>query len=104
MAFPVWSKCVSALGTVKETLGSVNTPVVCAGQAVEPGDVVVADDDGVVVVPRDEAAWAVSQCEERVSREDATRARLAAGELGLDIYDLRAKLDSLGVTYPESPE
>jgi 4-hydroxy-4-methyl-2-oxoglutarate aldolase len=104
MGFAVWARHVSCEGTVKASAGSVNVPVVLGGVVVRAGDVVCADDDGVVVVPRGEAAGVVSQCEDRLAREDATRARLAAGELGLDIYDLRAKLDSLGVTYVESPE
>jgi 4-hydroxy-4-methyl-2-oxoglutarate aldolase len=104
MGFAVWARHVSCEGTVKASAGSVNVPVVLGGVVVRPGDVVCADDDGVVVVPRGDAAWAVSQCEDRVAREDATRARLAAGELGLDIYDLRPTLASLGVTYVEPPE
>jgi 4-hydroxy-4-methyl-2-oxoglutarate aldolase len=104
MGFAVWSRHVSCEGTVKASAGSVNVPVVLGGVVVRPGDVVCADDDGVVVVPRDEAGWAVSRCEARVAKEDATRARLAAGELGLDIYDLRPTLESLGVEYVESAE
>ncbi len=99
MGFPVWSRYVSCEGTVKATPGSVNVPVVLGDQIVHPGDVVCADDDGVVVVPRAEAADAVGWAQERVAKETATRARLAAGELGLDIYGLRATLDSLGVVY-----
>ena len=104
MGFAVWSRHVSCEGTVKASAGSVNVPVVLGGVVVAPGDVVCADDDGVVVVPRGEAAWAVERSRSRVAKEDATRARLAAGELGLDIYDLRPTLASLGVTYIESPE
>ena len=99
MTFPVWSRAISAKGTVKASIGSVNLPVVCAGVSVKPGDVVVADDDGVVVVPRADASWALDQARERVAREEATRRRLAAGELGVDIYGLRATLEALGVEY-----
>jgi 4-hydroxy-4-methyl-2-oxoglutarate aldolase len=98
MGFPVWARHVSCEGTVKASPGSVNVPVVLGGQVVvAPGDVVCADDDGVVVVPRGDAAAVVAQGRDRIRREDATRARLAAGELGLDLYGLRAKLDELGV-------
>ncbi|HEX6423749.1 MAG TPA: 4-carboxy-4-hydroxy-2-oxoadipate aldolase/oxaloacetate decarboxylase [Acidimicrobiales bacterium] len=99
MGFAVWSRHVSCQGTVKASPGSVNVPVVLGGVAVHPGDVVCADDDGVVVVPRDEASWALDQARQRVAREDATRVRLAAGELGVDIYGLRATLDALGVEH-----
>jgi 4-hydroxy-4-methyl-2-oxoglutarate aldolase len=97
MGFPVWSRAISAQGTVKATAGSVNVPIVCAGMVIEPGDVIVADDDGVVRVPSSRAAWALEQSEARIAREAKTRASLAAGELGLDIYGLRAKLEELGV-------
>jgi 4-hydroxy-4-methyl-2-oxoglutarate aldolase len=101
MRFPVWSRHVSCEGTVKASPGSVNVPVVLGGVVVSPGDVVCADDDGVVVVPREEAAAAVELARARVVKEDATRERLAAGELGMDIYGLRAKLEALGVAYVE---
>jgi 4-hydroxy-4-methyl-2-oxoglutarate aldolase len=97
MGFPVWSRWVSCQGTVKATPGSVNVPVGIGGTVIEPGDVVCADDDGVVVVARAEAAWALEQAEARIAKEAATRARLAAGELGVDFYGLRAKLAELGV-------
>jgi 4-hydroxy-4-methyl-2-oxoglutarate aldolase len=99
MKFPVWSKAVSAQGTVKASLGSVNVAIVCGGQAIVPGDVIVADDDGVVVVKRQEAGEVVKKSEERLAKEDATRKRLAAGELGLDIYGMRDKLKALGLKY-----
>ena len=99
MGFPVWSKAVSAQGTVKETLGSVNVPVVCAGQLVDAGDVIVADDDGVVVVKRAEAAEVLAAAEKRIAAEEAKRRRLAAGELGLDIYGMRPRLAEKGLRY-----
>jgi 4-hydroxy-4-methyl-2-oxoglutarate aldolase len=99
MGFPVWSRHVSCQGTVKSTPGSVNVPVVLGGLVVNPGDVVCADDDGVVVVPRAEAEWALEQSTSRLAKEAATRERLAAGELGLDFYGLRQKLLDMGVEF-----
>ncbi len=99
MGFPVWSKAISAQGTVKETLGSVNVPIVCAGQAIEAGDVVVADDDGVVVVKRAEAQAVLAAAGRRLAAEEAKRARLASGELGLDIYNMRPALEAKGLRY-----
>jgi 4-hydroxy-4-methyl-2-oxoglutarate aldolase len=101
MGFPVWSRHVSCEGTVKATPGSVNMPVVLGGQIVHPGDVVCADDDGVVAVPRVEAGTALEAARQRQAKEAATRARLEAGELGLDIYGMRQALETLGVEYLE---
>jgi 4-hydroxy-4-methyl-2-oxoglutarate aldolase len=99
MNFPVWAKTVSAQGTVKSTAGSVNVPVVCAGAAVNPGDVIVADGDGVVVIPRERTAEVAELGRDRVNKENATRERLRNGELGLDFYGLREKLKEFGVEY-----
>ncbi len=103
MKFPAWSRAISAKGTVKASLGWVNLPVVCAGVGVRPGDVVVADDDGVVVVPRLDAAKVAKAGEEREKKEAANRARLEKGELGLDLYDMRKGLAEKGLKYIDGP-
>jgi len=104
MQFPVWSKAVSAQGTVKATAGSVNVPVICAGATVRPGDVIVADADGVVVVKKETASEVARLATERFAKEQKTRERLKSGELGIDFYGLRAKLAELGVRYVDELE
>jgi 4-hydroxy-4-methyl-2-oxoglutarate aldolase len=99
--FPVWSRAISSQGTVKATLGSVNIPVVCAGAAIDPGDVIVADDDGVVVVKRTAVNAVADASAKRVAKEEATRKRLANGESGLDVYGWRQKLTALGLEYKD---
>ena len=103
MKFPAWSRAISAKGTVKASVGSVNVPVVCAGVNVKPGDVIVADDDGVVVVDRKQAAEIARLGAEREKKEAASRARLQKGELGLDIYDMRKTLADKGLKYVDGP-
>ncbi len=99
MGFPVWSRHVGIQGAVKATPGSVNVPVSIGGVIIEPGDVICADDDGVVVVQREQAEWALEQSEARLAKEAGTRAKLEAGELGVDFYGLRSKLIEMGVEY-----
>jgi 4-hydroxy-4-methyl-2-oxoglutarate aldolase len=103
MGFPVWSKAISAKGTVKATLGAVNIPVVCAGINVEPGDAVVADDDGVVVISRKDAAEVAAKAEKRHADEEGKRKQLAAGQLGLDMYNMREPLTKAGLVYLDEP-
>jgi 4-hydroxy-4-methyl-2-oxoglutarate aldolase len=104
MGFPVWSRAIFAQGTVKETLGNVNLPLVCAGALIYPGDLIVADDDGVVVVRREAAAVVHEKAAARLAKEEATRQRLAAGEPGLDIYQMRERLAAAGFRYLSSPD
>ena len=104
MKFPVWSRAISAKGTVKATLGSVNIPVVCAGVNVNPGDIVVADDDGVVVVPKKIVVDVAQKARKRSDEEGGKRARLASGELGLDMYNMREALAKAGLVYLDHPE
>jgi 4-hydroxy-4-methyl-2-oxoglutarate aldolase len=99
IGFPVWAKCASAQGTVKETIGDVNVPIVCAGQLIRPGDVIVADDDGVVVVARKEAADVLAKSKAREEREAVVRERYKAGELGIDMNKMREPLAKKGLKY-----
>lgn len=104
MGFPVWSAAVCAQGTVKETVGNVNTTIVCAGQTIVPGDIVVADDDGVVVVRKDEGPAVLASAKQRIANEEDKRAKFEAGELGLDIYGMRARLAEKGLRWVESED
>ena len=102
MRFPIWSKFVSAQGTVKETIANVNTQIICAGEAINPGDLIVADDDGVVVVRHDEITSVAEAARIRIANEEEKRKRFAAGELGLDIYNMRERVADQGLRYVES--
>ena len=102
MGFPVWSRAISSKGTVKNTPGAVNVPIICAGQIIFPGDVIVADDDGICVVARKDAPAARQTADDRIANEDAKRVKLAAGELGIDIYNMRPALAEAGFHYVET--